>query len=339
MILIIIIHQVIHSRSDGFQIKVQSENLKLRLNMMQYISHEVRTPLNTACIAENLISSTAERVLSNLKILLDSMKEFSNSKYAEDQKLLETCVEQLNRSINDISNILESASFIKESCELSSKVLDDGLNFDKIDDNMIVLETEEVDLVRFVDEILKPYISLETKPDVKFSSRFIDRFDNLDSSTRFTLQADKTKLRQVFANFISNSLKFTSHGEIKIIVELKKQRKDKELLSFFEKYRQENDITVRISVVDTGCGLSSEQQQSIFNQYVQFNAHNFQQGNGTGLGLWISKSISYQYLNRKLFIYIHYLQKLLNCIKEDVLVCFPKGWGMGLLFILSFLLH
>lgn len=47
---------------------------------------------------------------------------------------------------------------------------------------------------------------------------------------------------------------------------------------------------LRITVTDTGYGISKENQTKLFGQYVQFNAAALQQGKGSGLGLWISKS-------------------------------------------------
>ncbi|RYH20865.1 ATP-binding protein [archaeon] len=47
---------------------------------------------------------------------------------------------------------------------------------------------------------------------------------------------------------------------------------------------------VRISVTDTGAGISVQNQKKLFGQYVQFNAAQLQQGKGSGLGLWITKS-------------------------------------------------
>jgi signal transduction histidine kinase len=50
---------------------------------------------------------------------------------------------------------------------------------------------------------------------------------------------------------------------------------------------------VRISVADTGVGISIENQAKLFGQYVQFDAAALQRGKGSGLGLWISKSMVY----------------------------------------------
>jgi signal transduction histidine kinase len=48
---------------------------------------------------------------------------------------------------------------------------------------------------------------------------------------------------------------------------------------------------LRISVIDSGYGISKDDQKKLFGQYVQFNANELQQGKGSGLGLWIARSI------------------------------------------------
>jgi signal transduction histidine kinase len=205
---------------------------------------------------------------------------------------LKTCKEKLNIAVTDIHSILETAAFIKESCELSLKVLNDALTFDKIDGNMINLELEEVELIPFVDSIIESYKSHDESSKVQILSKFVDIVDNSNIES-FILKADKIKIRQVLSNFISNALKFTQSGEINIVVELKKipvPLKSSYYCFQGKKNIYHNERIVRISVIDTGCGVSLEQQPTIFNQYVQFNANKLQQGNGTGLGLWISRS-------------------------------------------------
>ena len=48
---------------------------------------------------------------------------------------------------------------------------------------------------------------------------------------------------------------------------------------------------LRVEVVDSGAGISKENQQKLFGRYVQFNSNKLQAGGGSGLGLWISKGM------------------------------------------------
>ena len=65
---------------------------------------------------------------------------------------------------------------------------------------------------------------------------------------------------------------------------------------------------IRISVSDSGAGISVENQKKMFGQYVQFNAAQLQKGKGSGLGLWISKSKYILLLQRvPLFLSLRYV--------------------------------
>jgi signal transduction histidine kinase len=57
----------------------------------------------------------------------------------------------------------------------------------------------------------------------------------------------------------------------------------------------QSNKNIRISVKDTGYGISKLNQSELFGQYVQFNGNSLQQGKGSGLGLWISKSNLFEY--------------------------------------------
>ena len=77
-------------------------------------------------------------------------------------------------------------------------------------------------------------------------------------------------------NLISNALKFTpAKGKVSIMLENIMNGDDAPLF--------------RITVTDSGAGISAENQTKMFGQYVQFNAAALQKGKGSGLGLWISK--------------------------------------------------
>ena len=82
-----------------------------------------------------------------------------------------------------------------------------------------------------------------------------------------------------------------------------------------EDKRKDNEYKFRLEVKDSGAGISPENQKKLFGQYVQFNAGKLQKGNGSGLGLWISKGI----------IELH----------EGVLDIYSEGEGTGSTFFVE----
>jgi signal transduction histidine kinase len=164
------------------------------------------------------------------------------------------------------------------------------LVFDKIDENKLVLELGCVNPWTMIQEAMRPFQINAKKADVQLSYQILNSAERIDDSIRnfedqFFINADKFKLNQVLRNLISNALKFTPpKREVKIVAEIKQNKK---------KIIQEANLSpfhIRISVIDTGYGISKENQLKLFGQYIQFNASALQQGKGSGLGLWIAKS-------------------------------------------------
>jgi CheY-like chemotaxis protein/two-component sensor histidine kinase len=86
---------------------------------------------------------------------------------------------------------------------------------------------------------------------------------------------DESKVAQILRNFVSNAIKFTERGEIRIS-------------TWFEKHSS----MVCISISDTGIGIAPEDQVRIFNEYVQVNRAQHKKIRGTGLGLSLSKKLA-----------------------------------------------
>ena len=80
------------------------------------------------------------------------------------------------------------------------------------------------------------------------------------------VQADKNKLQRVFSNLLENALKFTAQGSVRVAAE-----------------EQENEI--RFLVQDTGCGISENDCQHVFERFFRSDASRHLQGNGLGLAL------------------------------------------------------
>jgi signal transduction histidine kinase len=202
------------------------------------------------------------------------------------------CAKSLDTNTFALENVLETTTLINESCNVALETLNDMLTFDKIDENKLVVELEDLNPWKFIQETAKPFKINATQVNVQLYIQCAE-FDTkwFDS---FHIKADKFKLSQVLRNLVSNALKFTpSGGEVKILIE-KKRVADSSLsqqrMSTVLSTAQDVDCSVRFSVVDNGCGISKENQARMFGKYVQFNAGALQQGKGSGLGLWISKS-------------------------------------------------
>ena len=160
----------------------------------------------------------------------------------------------------------ESLKIINRSGEHLLKLINDVLDMSKIEAGQITLEPVDFDL----GEMLRDVTDMMRLRAVEKGLRLF-----LDQSSAFPrfIHADSAKVRQIFTNLLSNAVKYTNEGEICLRLNVKKRSGQQLLLS--------------CEIEDTGIGMSIEDQQRIFQPFIQLG-QSFNQ-TGTGLGLAISK--------------------------------------------------
>ena len=154
----------------------------------------------------------------------------------------------------------EYASIIKHNSDLLLKLVNDTVSVSLLQTDQVPLVWEDVEIGQFCKTIVKEY-EPQASPLVKVEFRA--SFDT------YTLRTDTARLKQVFENLLSNSLKFTEMGRVSLICEL------------------ENDA-VRFIVEDTGRGIPVDMQSKIFESFEKIDV--FTQG--VGLGLTICKLVA-----------------------------------------------
>jgi signal transduction histidine kinase len=225
------------------------------------------------------------------------------SSCAKALNFIENCIHEnlfsnkFATATDEIKSILDIANLINESCNVALETLNDLLTFDKIDESKLILELKDTNPWTMLCETMNPFKINAGKADIELTSACCnlteDQHTPLDSDehwlNRYKIIVDQFKLKQVLRNLISNALKFTPpNGKVKVSVDLKANDNNSILVLNKDCV---SDIFVRLSVADNGCGISLQNQKKLFGQYVQFDANALQQGKGSGLGLWISKSI------------------------------------------------
>ena len=159
---------------------------------------------------------------------------------------------------------------IKNSSEALLNLLNDILDFSKIEAGKIELEEIEFDLNGIIDDVIKMTVFDTLNKDVEILS-YIDPF--LPRS----LKGDPTRIKQIITNLASNAAKFTEKGEVSFLVKLLRQDHDR--------------VKIRISVSDSGIGISSENQSKLFQAFSQVDVSTTRKFGGTGLGLSITKKL------------------------------------------------
>jgi len=150
------------------------------------------------------------------------------------------------------------------------RIVDDILDYSKLEANKLQLETTSFNLREVCDSI----IMLMDKPA---ESKGLRLNLQLDSNVRLPVRGDPVRLRQVLTNLVSNALKFTERGSVTLHISRKGET------------RTQHEL--RIEVRDTGIGISPQGVQQLFRPFSQADASTTRLYGGTGLGLVICKRI------------------------------------------------
>ncbi|EJC7172535.1 response regulator, partial [Vibrio parahaemolyticus] len=160
----------------------------------------------------------------------------------------------------------EFVEIIDNSSQSLMTIIDDILDFSKVEAGKVELASETYHFRQLLDDV----ISLHT---VKAQQKNLQLLSDIDPKLPAEVQGDEGRLKQVLNNLLSNAVKFTERGHVKLLVSL---------------HEQNNDIAqVRFRVVDSGIGIAKEHQQAVFERFQQADGSTTRKYGGTGLGLAI----------------------------------------------------
>ncbi|EGA70652.1 autoinducer 2 sensor kinase/phosphatase LuxQ [Vibrio sinaloensis DSM 21326] len=179
-------------------------------------------------------------------------------------------VSQLLKHSLDERDALEHVEVLCNSGEHLLAVLNDILDFSKIEQGKFHIQCAEFRL-----------IELETTVEKIFRPLCIEKGINLDMQSDVTekmwANSDQVRLNQILFNLVSNAIKFTHHGHVTVSLSC---------------YPQDGRYQLRMSVTDTGIGISDAQLATIFEPFIQAEATTTREYGGSGLGLAIVHSLA-----------------------------------------------
>lgn len=159
---------------------------------------------------------------------------------------------------------------IKWSSENLLGVINDILDFSKIESGNIELEKTSLNLRNLADSCAKSFSLNQAKEGVVLKV-------NIDPAVPAVLEGDPVRLNQILTNLISNSLKFTEQGEVRL-----------DVTHVGQDYGQHE---LKFVVSDTGIGIPSNKIDAIFETFTQATPDTLRKYGGTGLGLPIVKRL------------------------------------------------
>jgi signal transduction histidine kinase/CheY-like chemotaxis protein len=145
-------------------------------------------------------------------------------------------------------------------------LINDILDLSKIEAGKLDLSFESIEIGELFETVRQRFAPLASEKQIALTAR-------VEPGTPQTIETDRLRLQQILTNLLSNALKFTETGEIRLLAG-----------------PGEAD-QVLISVDDTGIGIPADQQQAVFEAFRQANGTSHKNHGGTGLGLSICREL------------------------------------------------
>jgi len=179
-------------------------------------------------------------------------------------------VTNLLHQSNPSQEQLENLNILKISSDNLLGLVNNILDFSKLESGKIQLENIEFNLKALVQDVRDLFSVKAAEKNIQLLIAFDDKIPNV-------LKGDPLRINQLLINLVGNAIKFTESGYVKMEVSLQ--------LSTI------NHALVYFSVADTGIGIHQNKQKQIFDSFTQADANTTRKYGGTGLGLSICKRI------------------------------------------------
>lgn len=167
-------------------------------------------------------------------------------------------------------NQAEYMSTVNESATTLMHIVNDVLDFSKIESGKLELVIEKIDIIKLTKQVIDLFKYQANLKNINLSLI-------IHPNVPQYILGDSIRLKQILVNLLSNALKFTTAGEITL--SLKNTRVGKK------------ECTLKFSVKDTGIGIKTYNSEKIFNSFVQEDTSTNRKFGGTGLGLTISNQL------------------------------------------------
>ena len=230
------------------------ENERL-LNVKDSQSQELEYAWKRTLVASQAKTHFLAKVSHELKTPLNAIKGY---------------VQVLKLSI-DQPKQKKQLEIIEHSSDLLLKHVNELLDFSMIEDGKVKLAIHKLDIFQTAHEVEELFM-------IEAANKGIELKVMIDESIPHQLYGDNDRIKQIIINLVSNAIKFTDIGEIKV--------------SFDLDYENEFEVYLSIKVEDTGKGIAPNKLESIFEAFAQENNTISRRYGGTGLGLSISKRLA-----------------------------------------------
>ncbi len=230
-----------------------------------------------ACVVEDI--SARERLSREISKARESSEDFVKTRdefVANVTHELRTPVNGILGNIQELmgaerdNNKLYTMEMIEKSCNDMNALINNILDFSKLQAGKFQMEDREFSLKSMIDYVRSNHIN-------KIHEKGLDFFVTVAPDIPDKLIGDELRLEQILNNLLSNAIKFTTVGKI--------------MLEVVETARVGNRVELFFMVMDTGIGIADHDMDKLFKGFSQVDASISRKYGGTGLGLNISKQL------------------------------------------------
>jgi hypothetical protein len=255
-------NQVVFQIGSAIEVILLSMVLADRINLIEKEKVEIETHSREILEDANIKLENSNRLKDEfIATISHEIRTPMNGVLGSAQLLLDT---QLNEEQALYINTINSSG------QTLLEILNNILDYSKIEADKLQLEPVEFELEEIINECANFFSIIASKNNIKLLVR-------VHQNAPKRIISDPVRFKQILLNLISNAFKFTSRGQVIIHVQLAENTSNQ----------------LYIEVEDSGCGLTYDQQNILFQPFVQVDSSSAREKGGTGLGLAICKKLTH----------------------------------------------